>query len=85
MVEAGILMSYGTSLADMFRQVGVYAGSILKGAPHLDVRVRTAYPRSLLAGRIHRLQFTSAQIDHIWGKAALTRNPALHILRIDSH
>jgi len=32
LVAAGLLMSYGTSLADVFRQVGVYAGSILKGA-----------------------------------------------------
>ena len=28
MVEAGVLMSYGTSVADMFRQVGIYTGSI---------------------------------------------------------
>ena len=32
MVESGLLMSYGSNLADMFRQVGVYTGSILKGA-----------------------------------------------------
>ena len=32
MVEAGLLMSYGAILADMFRQVGIYTGSILKGA-----------------------------------------------------
>jgi putative tryptophan/tyrosine transport system substrate-binding protein len=31
-VAAGGLMSYGTDFADSFRQVGVYAGSILKGA-----------------------------------------------------
>jgi ABC-type uncharacterized transport system substrate-binding protein len=30
--EAGGLISYGTALADMFRQVGIYAGSIIKGA-----------------------------------------------------
>jgi putative ABC transport system substrate-binding protein len=30
--EAGLLMSYGTNTADMFRQVGMYTDSILKGA-----------------------------------------------------
>jgi putative ABC transport system substrate-binding protein len=32
MTEAGLLMRYGPNLADMFRQVGVYTGNILKGA-----------------------------------------------------
>ena len=36
MAEAGLLMSYGTDTADMWRQVGVYTGQILKGAKPAD-------------------------------------------------
>jgi putative ABC transport system substrate-binding protein len=32
-------MSYGTDVADTFRQVGVYTGSILKGAKPADLPV----------------------------------------------
>ena len=38
-VEAGGLMSYGPDVADGFRQVGVYTGSILKGAKPSDLPV----------------------------------------------
>ena len=39
MAEAGLLMSYGTNLVDMFHQVGIYTGSVLKGAKPAELPV----------------------------------------------
>jgi putative ABC transport system substrate-binding protein len=39
-VEVGGLMSYGTNIADMFHQVGVYTGRVLNGTKPTDLAVR---------------------------------------------
>jgi putative ABC transport system substrate-binding protein len=45
---AGGLMSYGTILADAYRQVGIYAGKILKGAKPSDLPVQQSVKVQLI-------------------------------------
>jgi len=50
-VMTGGLISYGASLADGYRQVGIYAGQILKGKSPSEIIATVVTRREFFQGR----------------------------------